>query len=845
MLAGALAGWHNRGQGVQRGTGMKELLSDAFPASAWRWGDDYLLEPGRRRLTHDGEPVEVEDRAFDLIALLLQHRERALDKPEVIAAIWGKRPVSDATLRQLVYKARRAVGDDGEQQAVISTMYGRSLQWIAPVEMVFEAVAEPAVPSVTPTADGIGDPGHDSSLVRLPSVAARGRSRLAWFMLVVAGLLVAGGIWFGIAKMRPTTARVAPVSARLVIAPIENATGEAAMDWVGNGLPGLMGGLLGQGGGVEVVDPLRSARLWRYAPQSGRTRAQQLRFATGAGVLVEGKLRKLPGKLYELDLDVSNDDGSPQAITVTGEHPGLLAVDATRRIRRTLNPDAISTPQRVPHDSFVAEAYARGMDLASHGKWNEALTHFELCVQNAPDFLPARLQYGVALYRGDRMELGEKTLLEVVSRAQRQGAGRIAGRAMAELASEATRQQKHAAALAWAMQARALPASRDDPRLQARIAIEAALAHSALVQHQAAHDEAALAKALVVRNHLHDLEPDLYGVQREIAHNTGDIAGEEAADRAQLAANNALGNERGALGSLMGLAQALYDHDQRVEAVQLFQQGYRQAVQLHDAFITVVAGDYLGATLLGLGLDERVGPVADNLMSIARQQHNKAWQGIVLALYGGVAVYHDDAAAQLDYFNQAAALIDAKQDPVNAVGTLLFVAAAAYQAEPQKLQALVKQVDAIVAAQQDRAPFLAPQQLIHALALAHAGDHNAAVGLLHKTADGKSGVALDGNVRMISFLIGRKVRAAASIALAGFDPVHWVEATDLRNYALWAASQGDERARQVAEDRILALRASALRVLSASSSVGPSAVNQARPGASPLPSLRSLHRPAH
>lgn len=132
---------------------MQTLLSNAMPASAWRWGA-YLLRPAQRQLLRDGEPIEVEDRVFDLLQLLLQQRERPLLRQEVIAALWGKRPVGDATLRQLVYKARQAIGDDGEHQATIATLYGRSLQWVAPVTPVF---ASPAAPTPAPVERPLSD----------------------------------------------------------------------------------------------------------------------------------------------------------------------------------------------------------------------------------------------------------------------------------------------------------------------------------------------------------------------------------------------------------------------------------------------------------------------------------------------------------------------------------------------------------------------------------------------------------------------------------------------------------------------------------------------------------------
>lgn len=197
--------------------------------TAWSWGG-YLLLPARRWLSCDGVQVEVEGRALDLIMYLLQHRERALDRQEVIDAIWGRRPVSDATLRQLVFRARRAVGDDGTRQHTIRTLYGRSLQWVAPVELVFapDLPAATAVggepraelPEINVTgglAPGMPEPASTQGLTGEPPhpIDRKRRYLQAGAMLavlaVVAGVCIAGKShdwWRAAARRSPASAVV-------------------------------------------------------------------------------------------------------------------------------------------------------------------------------------------------------------------------------------------------------------------------------------------------------------------------------------------------------------------------------------------------------------------------------------------------------------------------------------------------------------------------------------------------------------------------------------------------------------------------------------------------------------
>src|SRR5690348_14663533 len=110
-------------------------MPDINGAGGFRCGE-YIIYPATRRITRNGEEIEHEAKVFDLILLLIRNRERALEKQEVVTALWGHRPITDAALSQLIYKARRAFEDDGDRQDVIRTIYGRGLQWVAPVEVL-------------------------------------------------------------------------------------------------------------------------------------------------------------------------------------------------------------------------------------------------------------------------------------------------------------------------------------------------------------------------------------------------------------------------------------------------------------------------------------------------------------------------------------------------------------------------------------------------------------------------------------------------------------------------------------------------------------------------------------
>lgn len=100
----------------------------------------FEIDVARRELRRAGEIVHLEPQVFDLIAHLIQNRDRIVSKEELINAIWNGRIVSEAALNSRISAARRALGDSGNDQRLIRTTYKRG----------FRFVGEPSDPRVLP-----------------------------------------------------------------------------------------------------------------------------------------------------------------------------------------------------------------------------------------------------------------------------------------------------------------------------------------------------------------------------------------------------------------------------------------------------------------------------------------------------------------------------------------------------------------------------------------------------------------------------------------------------------------------------------------------------------------------
>ncbi len=99
----------------------------------FRFGS-YVLDPVLRELRNDGERVEIEPRAFDLLIFLVQNRDRAVDKNEIQDVIWPGMIVTETALTRAVMKARKAVGDDANRQEMIRTLHGHGYRFVAEVD---------------------------------------------------------------------------------------------------------------------------------------------------------------------------------------------------------------------------------------------------------------------------------------------------------------------------------------------------------------------------------------------------------------------------------------------------------------------------------------------------------------------------------------------------------------------------------------------------------------------------------------------------------------------------------------------------------------------------------------
>lgn len=85
-------------------------------------------------LVIDEVSVAVEPQVLDLIIYLVANRNRLVTRSELFENIWPDKVVSEDSISTHIKRARKILGDDGNQQKLIKTIHGRGFQFVGKVE---------------------------------------------------------------------------------------------------------------------------------------------------------------------------------------------------------------------------------------------------------------------------------------------------------------------------------------------------------------------------------------------------------------------------------------------------------------------------------------------------------------------------------------------------------------------------------------------------------------------------------------------------------------------------------------------------------------------------------------
>ena len=107
---------------------------------------------------------------FDLLIYLVQNRDHVVSKDDLIASVWGGRIVSDSTLTSRINAARKALGDNGEEQKLIRTLARKGVRFVGSVGTQPDD-ADPKTAASVPSDETYGPPRPALPLPDRPAIA--------------------------------------------------------------------------------------------------------------------------------------------------------------------------------------------------------------------------------------------------------------------------------------------------------------------------------------------------------------------------------------------------------------------------------------------------------------------------------------------------------------------------------------------------------------------------------------------------------------------------------------------------------------------------------------------------
>ena len=207
--------------------------------------DDFTVDAADRSLCRGGTPVELNNRYFDALTLLLRERGRLVTKDRFMDEVWRGVPVTDEALTQCIRTLRRLLGDDAARPHLIETVPKHGYRFIGTAQVM---------PTDPDPAAFAGDRWRRFLLVGAAATAGGG----------IAGVL--GGLFYGLSvgvgpAIGATSALFVLLAINMVVglvAGIGVGTGLAAAElargnrWQWTAIGGAVGGLV-TGGAAKLV----------------------------------------------------------------------------------------------------------------------------------------------------------------------------------------------------------------------------------------------------------------------------------------------------------------------------------------------------------------------------------------------------------------------------------------------------------------------------------------------------------------------------------------------------------------------------------------------------------------
>ncbi len=97
--------------------------------------DDVQVDVQAFKILKSGQPLSLEPKAFEVLVFLIRHRERLVEKGELLDVVWKETFVTPNALTRVIAHLRRTLGDNAKEAKYILTVPTRGYRFIADVRV--------------------------------------------------------------------------------------------------------------------------------------------------------------------------------------------------------------------------------------------------------------------------------------------------------------------------------------------------------------------------------------------------------------------------------------------------------------------------------------------------------------------------------------------------------------------------------------------------------------------------------------------------------------------------------------------------------------------------------------
>ncbi|HVF46224.1 MAG TPA: winged helix-turn-helix domain-containing protein [Pyrinomonadaceae bacterium] len=161
---------------------------------------EFELDPARRLLLRQGEPVKLNSKTFDLLSVLVANHDRVLSRNELLDRVWESRFVEENNLSVHIAALRKALGESKNDHRYIVTVPGKGYQFVAEINTPSNGdfvVETHTFEKIVVEEEITSDNGHRSNAdPRLALAGPTGR-RWLWFGVPAAVIVLFGAsVWY-------------------------------------------------------------------------------------------------------------------------------------------------------------------------------------------------------------------------------------------------------------------------------------------------------------------------------------------------------------------------------------------------------------------------------------------------------------------------------------------------------------------------------------------------------------------------------------------------------------------------------------------------------------------------